>query len=684
MDLLAGFIVLCLSFVRVLTRKVFLMRTTFLSVFALTFLVLNSGVAQDSGKSEEGRLSSAALKQLQQLQEAVEQLKQTPELQNRNGRQKIADVEVFAKAVKWQLQYDEFPKKDYVQQAQNALKTGLERASQLADGKADWLVRPGTSIRGYVSAIDGSVQPYAISLPEGVDPLSGKRWPLYVKLHGRANTMNETNFIHRHEGKALPNGQAWIQLDVYGRGNNAYRWAGETDVFEALRDVERRFRIDSRRITLHGFSMGGAGAWHLGLHHPGQWSSMGAGAGFVDFYRYQKQTEDRPFWQHQNLTIYDTVNYAVNAANLPVVTYGGENDSQLLAGQMMKQAAADVDVDVKLLIGKGMGHKFDEASLNTFMNFHAQASEAGRPNSLARNEIRFSTHTLKYNKCDWLMIHEMDEVYQPTTVEAKRLDDGTATVATSNVMALSLSRDIATSVSIDGSEALPCVNAADGLLPEVFYVKSGDGWQVLNYDDSLHFQSNPNGYKRHNLQGPIDDAFMGPFVCVTPSGQAWSEELSDWSSWTQKRFTSEFHKWMRGRVRQVNDEQLTEDQVRSNHLILFGDPGSNSVIRKVIADLPIEWDETSFTINGTQYDTSSHAFCLIYPNPLNPNRYVVINSGHTFHEKDFLSSNSWLFPRLGDVAVLKFEKSKTGFQESIVWAANFNSRWALSEAKTTP
>lgn len=650
-------------------------------LFTILCLLILATANLANAQESKAKLPSEAMQQLQQLQAACEQLKLRPELQNRNGRQQIADVEVFAKAVEWQVRYNEFPKKDYTKQALQALKTGQQRARELADGKPGWLNRTGVTVRGYYSDVDGSVQPYALSLPDGVDPMSGKRWPLYVKLHGRANTMNETNFISRHEGKDLPKNQTWIQLDVYGRGNNAYRWAGETDVFEAIKDVERRFRIDTKRITLHGFSMGGAGAWHLGLHHPGIWSSMGAGAGFVDFYRYQKQTEQRPMWQHENLAIYDTVNYAMNAVNLPVIAYGGENDSQLLSGQMMKQAAAETDVDIKLLIGKGMGHKFDDVSLKSFMDFHAEASKAGRPASLNRDQIRFTTHTLKFNKCDWLTIEEINHVYQPTTVEAKRNDESVLVIATENVMALRIGRDIASAVMIDDSDPLPCMNAADGLLPDVFYVKDTDGWQVLDYEDSKRFTSNPNLNKRHNLQGPIDDAFSSSFVCVTPTGTATSASHAEWSQWTLQRFQTEFDQWMRGTVPVVSDTELSDEQIQGSNLILFGDPASNSVLKQVIPNLPIEWTGNTITVNGTEYDTTNHGLSMIFPNPLNPNRYVVINSGHTFHDKDFKASNSWLFPRLGDIAVQKFAKTDDGFQEEIVFAANFNSRWKLPKQK---
>ena len=79
-----------------------------------------------------------------------------------------------------------------------------------------------------------------------------------------------------------------ITLHVFGRTNNAYRWAGEADVFEAIEAVKRNYPIDDRRIVLRGFSMGGAGAWHLGLHHPSLWSSVEAGAGFTETRHYAK------------------------------------------------------------------------------------------------------------------------------------------------------------------------------------------------------------------------------------------------------------------------------------------------------------------------------------------------------------------------------------------------------------
>ena len=651
-----------------------LLRTVLLVCVCLA-LAAERSLAEDPDPEIVAGLQSG----LNDLQATLADLQQDPQTQTRDGRLRFADVAVFAKAVEWMLRHNEFPKKDFAKQAAAALRIGGERAAELKAGNASWEWRSGQSIRGYVSSVDGSLQPYAVTLPEAVNSTSGQRWPLQVVLHGRANDMNEVNFISKHEGKALPDGQNWIQLDVYGRGNNAYRWAGESDVFEAMSDVRRRFRIDDHRITLRGFSMGGAGSWHLGLHHPATWSSVGPGAGFVDFYKYQKHTERLPEWQHQTLGVYDALDYALNAANVPVCAYGGELDPQAASAIRVTEAAKALDVDVKLLIGPGMGHKFHPDSFKEYMAFHKEKSEAGRLRNHGRKRIRFTTRTLKYNKCDWVTIEEMEQVYEPATIEAEIRDSGTILVSTTNVAVFSVSRDIAQFVDID-DQLLPCSDAADGLLPNVFYEKSATGWYVQTYDESRAFSENPDLNKRHGLQGPIDDAFMSPFVCVLGDSGFGEDDHGQWANWTFNRFQSEFDKWMRARIPVVNAADVSEDDLLGKNLVLFGDATSNQMIQKVLPGLPVQWTSEHIKIGDKVFDAKTHGLSMIYPNPLSRGKYVVINSGHTFHEQDFKNSNSWLFPRLGDIAVQKFTRNADGgFDEEIVWAANFNSGWGLSE-----
>ena len=655
----------------------FRLLTTAIAVFLLGN---HWGNAQQPNPDQLQKLQSQLNKFQEQMAAFQTNEKNLAFLNYREREHAVADVLLFAKSVEWILRHNEFFKADYLPQSEKALRIGLDRLSALKNKQYPWKNRRGCSILGYTSEVDGSVQPYALTLPASFKPT--ERYPLYVKLHGRAGTMNEVNFIHRFEGKPAAKDQSWIQLDVFGRTNNAYRWSGETDVFEAIRDVERRFRIDSNRMTLWGFSMGGAGAWHLAMHHPVQWSSAGAGAGFVDFYQYQNIKEELPRTQHRLLRIYDALMYARNAANVPMITYGGELDKQLLASQLMKKEADRLGVPLKFLVGPKMGHKFDPKSFQTFMSFHSQYSKKGRPGPFQRKRIDFETYTLKYNSCDWIAIEEMLLMYEPTRVQASfDQQTGDLKVTTQNVALLRINRNVAEFASIDGV-TLPLSNAAEGLLPDVYYLKSNKGWDVMNYNDSKEFPDNPEGRKRHNLQGPIDDAFTQPFVCVKGTGTPWSKQHHEWALWNLSRFEKEFDKWLRGKVPVISDEEVTEELMAKKNLILFGDPGSNNLLAKILDRLPFDWNKEAIVIEDQSFHPDQHGVCLIYPNPLNPGKYVVINSGHTFHEKDFKASNSWLFPRLGDIAVLKIDRKANGsFEETILLNEIFNGGWKFEPKK---
>src|SRR2546426_8469492 len=70
-----------------------------------------------------------------------------------------------------------------------------------------------------------------------------------------------------------------LQIDLFGRGKNTYHWPGEADVFEAMEFAKRAYKVDPERMTLRGFSMGGAGVWHTSLHFPDLWTAVEVGAG---------------------------------------------------------------------------------------------------------------------------------------------------------------------------------------------------------------------------------------------------------------------------------------------------------------------------------------------------------------------------------------------------------------------
>ena len=88
-----------------------------------------------------------------------------------------------------------------------------------------------------------------------------------------------------------------------------------------------------------------------------------------------------------------------------------------------------------------------------------------------------------------------------------------------------------------------------------------------------------------------------------------------------------------------------------HNLVLWGDPGSNRILAKIADRLPVKWTAEGVVLGGKTYAAETHAPILIFPNPLNPKKYVVLNSGFTFREADYLS-NARQTPKLPDYAIV--------------------------------
>jgi dienelactone hydrolase len=612
----------------------------------------------------------------------------------------LADIEVYLKAAMWITQHNEFYDKDSGQWTLEALERGLLRAGLVKQGGWPWFERTGAPvIHGYRSRIDGSVQPYAVTLPAEYGKERLKKWRLEVVLHGRNPSLTEVSFLHQFNGdKPAPKDQDYIRLDVYGRGNNGYRWAGERDVAEAVEHfitVEQRMNraqlLDSKRSVLRGFSMGGAGTWHLGLHFPDQWCVISPGAGFTTTHGYLKGLPAKlePY-QEACLHIYDAADYAENAFNVPIVAYGGENDPQLQAArtiaERLRSSTAGGNTGkfaMKLLVAPGLGHQFPPEWQKKLAAARSEYVAKGREEYPAR--VRFVTYTLKYPGCYWVYIWGMERHYEKASVDAERREDGFK-ITTHNVRGLRLrmpegaTRQIIT-VQIDGQRLMvspyePMLNS-----PALFIdlERRKEGWQAV-LPQKVEVGQLRKPQKTPNFQGPLDDAFTAPFLCVRGTGNPWHAATEEYARANLERFRKEWSKYFRGELPEKDDVEVKAEDIASRHLILFGDPSSNSLIAQVLDGLPFTWTKEKITWAGKEYSAGEHIPVLIYPSPLSPNHYVVLNSGHTFHAADFQGSNALLYPRLGDYAILKWTGDKNDpLAVQVQTAGLFDDFWRLSK-----
>jgi hypothetical protein len=75
------------------------------------------------------------------------------------------------------------------------------------------------------------------------------------------------------------------------------------------------------------------------------------------------------------------------------------------------------------------------------------------------------------------------------------------------------------------------------------------------------------------------------------------------------------------------------------------------------------------------------ALVMIYPNPLNPKKYVVLNSGHTFREVDNLN-NARQVAKLPDFAIIDTTTPPDGYAPGKVLDAGFfGEKWELQARK---
>jgi hypothetical protein len=282
-------------------------------------------------------------------------------------------------------------------------------------------------------------------------------------------------------------------------------------------------------------------------------------------------------------------------------------------------------------------------------------------------KIRFATYTLRYNKVGWLSIERLVEHYKKATIEAE-IEGDVAIVKTENIAAIAVARQVGESIQLDGQE-FPLRDAVRGLLPDVYFRKSAKGWELLDHDLSLSLQRNERPEKQPGLQGPIDDAFTGSFLCVRGTGTPANPQVQAWAEARLKQFADNWARSLRGDLRIKNDVDVTDQEIEENHLILFGDPGSNRLIARVLPDLPLKWSATEVELLG-KFPAADHSPVMIAANPLNHLRYVVINSGHTFGAKEFAGTNALLYPHLGDFAVIKI-----GEADEVKADGYFDERW---------
>ncbi|MCA9156895.1 MAG: prolyl oligopeptidase family serine peptidase, partial [Planctomycetales bacterium] len=595
--------------------------------------------------------------------------------------------EVLSRGVRMTVATNMFYRDDEVAAAHELMKLGTERLEKLEAGASELellgailpagesvLPMPLPVVGGYRSRIDDSVQPYGLVLPSGWRPDSHEPMRLDVWLHGRGEKLSEVAFLRQHSqsvGEITPDNT--LVLHPYGRYCNAFKFAGEIDVLEALEHVKQIFPIDESRITIRGFSMGGAGCWQLAVHYPNLWAAASPGAGFsetTEFLRVFQHEEIHPTdFQQLLLHWYDCPDWTNNLRAVPTVAYSGEKDRQKQAADVMEAAFAARGMKLPHVIGPDTEHKIHADSKVKIEQFLSNALKEGKPR--VPRKIDLTTFMLRYHELGWLSIEGLEEHWQESRVQGEWFEaDNRIELTTNGVTHLKLQFPKAENAAAESAgEDAPQQPIAelriDGLVLQVAnqwpdarqplrLLKDSSGkWGI---DHSSDFELATAMRKRPDLHGPIDDAFMDAFTIMPSAPSRISDStkvpqkvpVDEWATAEFRHAANEWQRQFRGDP-PVSDLESGAPLKLQQNLVLFGTPSTNNLLAKWIEELPIEWDDERLVVNGKSYSAKTHVLAMIYPMPSDPEHYLVLNSGVTFREYAQLN-NARQVPMLPDWA----------------------------------
>ncbi|MGI9474327.1 MAG: prolyl oligopeptidase family serine peptidase [Rubripirellula sp.] len=592
-----------------------------------------------------------------------------------------AEILVFPRAVELALEFNQFYRARDLELASKLLDESSRRLQTASDG-GDWAEVVGVDdgktqqlvVGGFRSSIDGSFQPYGLVVPQGFEPGDKRPRRLDLWFHGRGETLSEVAFLSKQQvdaGQYTPSDT--FVLHPYGRYSNAFKFAGEIDVLESLDYVRDRLPVDVNRTSVRGFSMGGAACWQFATHYSDHWFAANPGAGFSEtpeflrFFQNEPVRETMPDYQQTMWQLYDCPVWAENLVQCPTIAYSGEVDRQKQAADVMESTLKELGIDLVHVIGPDTAHKIRAESkieIESRMASLAEAAPARLP-----SHVDFTTVTLRYHQMHWVDVTGLKCHWKPAHVVAT-VEGSTIRVTTENVDRLRLSFP---SGQWPGPTQGPITVKIDGTTLTGPLVMSDRSWE---WEVSLHSDAWKPAEplrsirKRPGLQGPIDDAFMSSFVFVLPTGESKDAVVQEWVASESEHAMLHWRQHFRGDIRRVHDSDIRDEQIASSNLILFGDPDSNAYLARIKDLLPVTWGDDKISLGSNSVPSGGHVPALIFPNPLNPDRYIVINSGFTFREYDYLN-NARQTPKLPDWALIDVREGATYQLPGVVKEAGF-------------
>lgn len=546
---------------------------------------------------------------------------------------KNLDASVFD-SIALQLEIADRIAKDYPTQAGAFRARAASWLKATNDGRDPLQAAKGQIVlRGYTSAVSRIRQGYSIYLPPNYDPT--RAYPLMLVLHGGSangnlflgvvlgNNMNWKEYDRHLWDEFTPRYQPdWIVVAPDGFGQVMWRFMGEQDVLDVLDDVQRHYHVDSERVVLTGLSNGGVGAYSLGMRHASRFAAVLAIAGAPSWLQYTGGKID-PL-QADALRPLSALDLADNAINTDFRYFHGRVDP----GPMRP---AFVEAFSKHIATLGVPYTekwFDTGHDLLYLVVRQGALFKDLQNVTRKHkpsEVRLTTGDYRAAQQHWLRVTSITRLPELARVRATA-QGSEIRIEVSGADALEVSwKDTPLTAADDVHWTINGLSVAKsprrGLADKVSFTRIGDRWRVGDPEAT----SGPR--KQAGSAGPITDAYFGKLLHVYGTANpAHTAELRKQA----ERGARGWPLWL-WRVDQpvLADSELTDDMLRDHDLVLYATPGSHALLSRIESQLPIKVEADAVVVGTTRYADKGIGTKFIYPNPLNPKHYVIVQAAPT-------------------------------------------------------
>ncbi len=485
--------------------------------------------------------------------------------------------------------------------------------------------------RTFVSDIDGSVQYYALrpAVPlSSEDPAPA----IVISCHGAG-----VEAIGQAGAYAT---KSWLHLVApTNRRPYGFDWEdyGRLDALEVLQIAKQNLPHEPSRIYLTGHSMGGHGAWHLGVTHPDLFAAVGPSAGWISRATYgqprgEQDTEpseiDRLVARGGNVG--DTIGLAENLQHQGVYILHGADDDNVPASQARRMAEVlgqnHRDWVYHEEPGKGhwWGNDFGDggtACVDWPFMFDFFARHALQPVHAVTHVVFTTANPGVSSRCQWVQIegqirHEdFSRVDIHTWPNMRRFAGTTSNVAVLRLDTRHLRSREPLTIQLDG-QTIENVG-----YPEqdhaVWLRRDGDRWQVVPRP--------PLSHKGPHRYGPIKNEMRHRFLFVY--GTAGSDEENGWSK-AKARYDCETF-WYRGNgsVDVVADVDFSPTGFADRSVVLYGHAESNSAWPLLLKDSPIQVRRGEVAVGERRIAGEDLSAIFVRPRPDSDIASVAVVSG---------------------------------------------------------